>query len=335
MSYNREVFEQVLQRYADKRAKAADTLAARKKEIYRQIPEIAAIDRQLRQSSVRLSMTLFDEKVNDVAAAIEQLRRTNLDLQAEKAELLVSHGYPYDYLSLHYECPKCKDEGYIGAAMCTCFKEALTKQAYLSSNMGTLVDKQNFAKFSLDSYSDAVDAQTGISPRRNMERILRFAERYVADCSPDQADNLLFVGQTGLGKTFLSSCIAKEIMDKGYSVIYDTAQNIFDNFENRKFGREESCTIDPERYFQCDLLIIDDLGSEYVSPLSSSFLYNILNTRSILGKPIIASTNLLPPEIERQYSGKVLSRIMGEFITLYFIGEDIRQKMLAQKLKQE
>ncbi len=334
MSYNREVYEKVLADFSNKRAKAGETLAARKVEIYEKLPEVLQIDKKLRHTSVKLSMAVFTKSEDEVKAAIERLKRENLDLQAQKAEALVSAGYPYDYLTLPFECPVCKDEGYIGRKMCRCFREALIKEAYFSSNMAALVEKQNFNHFSLSYFSEIPDEATGISPKKNMERILRFAKNYVASFDPSDADSLLFIGQTGLGKTFLSSCIAKEIMDKGYSVIYDTAQNVFDNFEKRKFGREDTCSVDPDKYLQCDLLILDDLGAEYNSPLISSFLYHIINSRSNIGKPMIASTNLLPPDIERVYSSKTLSRIMGEFITLYFIGSDIRQQMLETKMKE-
>ena len=186
---------------------------------------------------------------------------------------------------------------------------------------------QSFETFSLDWYSSVPDSRVGASPRENMEYNRDVCVDYAYDFNP-RSGNLLLTGQPGLGKTFLSACIARVVSEKGYSVVYDTAGHVFERFEARKFSREEDdrAAEDVERILQCDLLILDDLGTEMTTAFVQSALYEIVNTRLLSGKSTIINTNLGVTELNQRYLQQVSSRIEGEYQVLIFFGEDIRRK---------
>ena len=206
-------------------------------------------------------------------------------------------------------------------------RRALVLAGYESSGIGPLLERQTFDNFSLQYYTDPADQQ-------RMEQVLETARRYVGLFSDEKSQNLLFFGQTGLGKTHLSSAIAKSLIDRGFDVLYETAQNLFGDFEDEKFNRAYNTGVEErktDRYFSCDLLIIDDLGAELSNQFTASCLYNLINTRFNMGKSCIISTNLTHPEIEKRYSQRVLSRLLGQYQNLQFTGRDIRMmKKLVQ-----
>lgn len=261
--------------------------------------------------------------------ALETARRGNLELQAEKAELLVENGYPADYLEEKHHCPLCKDTGHIGSRACACFQELLKEEQRRELSSLLDLNGQCFDNFDFSYYSEEVDPARGVSPRENIgmayDICLEYARKFGRSL-PAMAKNLFLNGGTGLGKTFLSACIAGEVSAAGYSVVYDTAVSILETFEAVRFSRDENeegrAAI--RRFFDCDLLIMDDLGTEMNTGFLLSSLYTLINTRLITGKRTLINSNLSMDEVRRRYTPQILSRLEGEYTTIFFFGEDIR-----------
>ena len=263
----------------------------------------------------------------DPRPAIDALREENLDLQQEKRLLLTQMGLPGDYLEEKPACPRCNDTGFLGSEVCSCLRSYYVREQ--NKELSGLLDlgSQSFETFDFDYYSPLPDSELGISPRANMERVYDVCQDYAHEFSP-KSGNLLLSGGTGLGKTFLSASIARVVSASGHSVVYDTAGHIFSLFEAQKFGRETDEETDGavSRALGCDLLILDDLGTELMTSFVQSAIYQIINTRLITGKKTVISTNLRPDEIGRRYGAPVLSRLQGEYQLLLFFGEDIRRR---------
>ncbi len=261
-------------------------------------------------------------------ARLRALQEENEELLSVRGEMLTRAGYPADYLNLKYECADCRDTGFCdnGTKLCSCMRRALVLAGYESGGIGALLAKQTFENFSLDYYTDGDD-------RAVMAQNFDVAKQYVEKFSCERAQNLLFFGQTGLGKTHLSTAIAKELIDRGFDVVYETAQNVFSDFEDEKFNRaynsgaEEKKT---DRYFSCDCLILDDLGAELSNQFTASCLYNLINNRMNAGQSTVISTNLTHPEIEKRYTQRVLSRLLGTYRNMKFVGRDIRMMKIAR-----
>ena len=251
---------------------------------------------------------------------IAPIKKRNKELQEKRRELIVALGYPADYTDLKYTCKDCSDTGFIdGTRTCHCLKELIIKGRIEASAMGRLLEKQSFDNFELDWYSYDEKA------KERMKVNLAIAKNYVRDFAKKQ-DNLLLIGSTGTGKTHISTAIARELIHKGYDVIYDSTQNIISDFEADRFrnnyGREENKS---EKYLDCQLLIIDDLGTEFSNQFTLSTIYNLLNTRQNKGLPTIISTNLSPEELARKYEDRIYSRIIGsDCKVLAFMGKDRR-----------
>ena len=296
--------------------------------IHQALPRTAEIDRRLRQTAPRILAASLRQGANQ-EGALAALRRENLALQEEERALLTQAGYPADALEDTPLCPLCGDRGWKGAAMCSCLGD-LCRQEQIAE-LSSLLDlgDQSFQTFRLDYYSDQVDPQYGRSPREAMALILRVCRQYGEGFPQYPHRNLFLYGAPGLGKTFLSACIARTVAEKGCSVVYDTAANVFARFEEKKFLRygEEARQAgeDTRRYLACDLLILDDLGSEFTSPFVQAALYQVVNTRLIDGKHTVISSNLDPEGIRQRYSAQVASRLQGEYLCLGFLGEDIRR----------
>lgn len=299
----------------------------RREEIYQALPRTRAIDRQLRLTAPRiLAASLRQGKGQEEALAA--LRRENLALQEEEAALLTQAGYSADALTETPYCPLCQDRGWQGASMCACLKEFCRKEQI--AQLSSLLDlgDQTFDTFRLDYYDRQVWPQYRRSPREGMEVVLATCRSYAELFGSYPHKNLFLFGAPGLGKTFLSACIARVVSEKGFSVVYDTASNIFSRFEARKFARlgEEirQAEADTRRYLTCDLLILDDLGSEFTSPFLQAALYELVNTRLVEQRHTVISSNLSLEEVRQRYSPQVASRLEGAYLPLTFFGNDIR-----------
>jgi DNA replication protein DnaC len=253
--------------------------------------------------------------------ALEQAKQANLALQAERKALIAPH-FPPEYLEEKPLCPHCGGSGYVGSTMCSCL-QALCQTELKKTISLFSAGERSFADFRLEYYSDAVVPQYGVSYRAIMSMTLDVCKRYAAEFTPDSG-NLLFVGGTGLGKTFLSSCIAREVAEKGYGVAYESAPRLFAKLEKDQFRPDEESAGVVAELYEKTLLIIDDLGTELTGAFTISALYSLINERLLHGKPTIISTNLNIGEIRQRYSPQIASRLEGSFQRLTFVGEDIR-----------
>lgn len=300
--------------FEDRRRLALEEAEKREAEVYAANPEIQAIDRELSNTGLNLFKAgLLPEKRR--AAEFERLERLTFSLQAKRRELLVKLGYPEDYTKPRFECEKCADTGYIGHKMCECYKKYLVRERAHASGLGRYLDSQNFDTFSLEYYPE----KTRKAMKDNLDSCRDYAERF----DGKSGESLLFVGSTGLGKTHLSSAIAQKVIEKGFSVVYDSAQNVLATFERDRFS--QSITKPSDKYFNCDLLIIDDLGTELRGTSAASYFYTLINSRLVASRSVIISTNLSPTALRQQYEERFVSRLFGEYNVFIFEGEDIRK----------
>lgn len=330
MAYDKKLLAAARRELERDRAARTDELEERRRAVYAREPRIRAIDRELSATAASVLRAAL-ESGGDPASAIEQLRERNLSLQAERASLLGQLGLPGDYLTDKPLCPKCGDTGYDGSATCSCVRERYAR--LLKEQLSTVlpIQDQNFSRFNMNYYSTRPDARLGLSPRENMEYNLDECKAYAANFGKD-SPNLLLYGSTGLGKTFLSTCIAEAVSARGFSVAYDTAINIVAAYETIKFGNGdgEAAAERAARYERADLLIIDDMGTEMGTAFTVSALYNLINNRLMAKRPMIVNTNLMPEALSEKYSPAVASRLLGEFMALRFFGDDIR--LLKKKM---
>jgi DNA replication protein DnaC len=299
----------------EKRRKNAEGLAmARNEELRERSPEIKKIDAELSGTGLVLFKTACE------GGDIGKIRRRNQELMARRKEIILSMGLPEDYTEVHHYCKECSDTGFIdGVRMCKCFREELVRATIISSGIGQLIKKQSFENFDLEWYKD---------DPKNYERMkfnLAAAKSYCENFHKSRG-NLLLIGQTGTGKTHISTAIAREVINLGYDVIYDTVQNIIADFEDDKFRRSYNTEdLKADKYLECDLLIIDDLGTEFSNQVTVSCIYNLLNTRHNKGLATIISTNLSSDELARKYEDRIYSRIVGAGTrVLPFSGRDKR-----------
>lgn len=318
MALDGKILAKARERLEDRRAANIAEHDARQARVYARLPEIERIDRRLREQMVEL-MGLAISKSGGREERISALKNENLELQARRAELLAENGFAIDYLDDIYSCTECKDTGFKNGRPCACLMELYNRE--LTQELGTLLrsGRESFEHFDLALYGEA---------RSSMALVYETCKEYAANFSKGSL-NLLFQGGTGLGKTYLSACIARVVADKGFSVCYDSAAAAFDAFEAKKFARDaalaELAARKVERMLDCDLMILDDLGTEMPTPMSVSALYTLINTRLINGKKTVISTNLSDAELEKRYSPQICSRIDGEFTKLPFVGQDIRK----------
>lgn len=333
MAYSADVIKKVKEEFEKKRRAAQETADVKRAELHEKVPGVAQIDEVLASTGLRVYKAALDGGA--VGAEIERMKAENADIRAMRAELLEKVGYPADYSDVKYECPLCSDTGYIGIKPCECFRKALVKESFLSAGLGSVLTDQTFDNFDLSLYSDEKDAR-GVSARGVMRYILSESKKYAEGFkSAEKRDNLFFFGATGLGKTHLSTAIAKRVIEEGMSVVYDTAQNIIRTFEAKRFSSgNASDGIDTSKYFDCDLLIIDDLGAEFRNSFTITVLYDLLNTRICTGKAMIISGNFDSSNgVAKLYDERISSRILGEFRSFRFIGEDIRLAGRSHKVK--
>lgn len=316
----------IMNEYEEIREKHRKELDKRKKELYAKLPRLKEIDDEMVNLGIRITKAVLMDSENS-EKLLEDLHKKQTDLKIEKAEILTANKYPKDYLQMKYSCRKCKDTGYIGTERCSCLMQKLIAHQYKQFKLAHRISKENFDNFNINYYSDEpIDG--GISPRENMQHIFMECIKYTKDFDKHNK-NLLFIGRPGLGKTFLCNSIAKDLLDMGKSVIYQSAPDLVDLVRKHKFDfdNEEAEDEALKDIYECDLLIIDDLGTELGTQFSGLVIYNILNKRLLENKKMIISTNLDVDEIIKTYSERVSSRIFGNFLMYEFFGEDIRLKL--------
>jgi len=315
MAYDGKIMRLALQKFEADRREREELFARRRESIFAREPRLKEVETSLRSTASRIISSAL-RYGTDPAVAVEALREENLALQEEKKALLQGLGFEADALEEKPNCPLCGDTGYRGGSVCRCLREYYAREQQKELSRMLDLGSQSFDTFSLDWYDDQNTMQV------NYDICVEYAHSFGR-----KPGNLLLFGNPGLGKTHLSAAIAREVSEQGYSVVYDTASHVFERFETRKFSREdEEAEADTERILSCDLLILDDLGTEMTTAFVQSALYTILNTRLMEKKSTIISTNLMPSELKTRYSPQIASRVEGEYQMLPFVGEDIRKQ---------
>lgn len=324
---NENTIRKILTSYERKREQNEIDLKNRKSYIYSKVPNIEKIDDEIAKVGLYLTKAILLNK-NNQQSIINESKIKMDSLKKKKEDLLVAHGISPSELELKYCCKVCKDTGFLeNGKKCNCFKQQIINEFYRMSNLDNLLMKQNFSNFDYNVFSTEIAKDSDKSPRENMITISDICAKFISNFDQDNDENLLFYGTTGLGKTYMCNCIAKDLLDKGYLVIYQTSFKILEILEDYKFKKNSSSPLVEENYknlFDCDLLIIDDLGTELTNSFTSGEIFNIINTRLISGKKIIISTNLPPMQLGKVYTQRTLSRILEKFKILKFIGKDLR-----------
>lgn len=321
-------YNTIMRDYQRQQAINRQDLTERTEEIYGRFPEFSEIDAQIASVSTSCARALLQ----DESCSVDDLRRRISGLSARKTEILRAAGYPADYLSLRYRCSDCQDTGYIGTEKCHCFRQAIIDLLYMQSNLREILETENFSTFSMEYYSRRItDPVTGLTAAQTARRAVDECRRFVKDFDK-KFENIFLYGDTGLGKTFLSHCIAHELLNSTHSVVYFSAFRLFELFADTAFGRRDDAKQNEleQHIFECDFLIIDDLGTELVNSFVSSQLFLVLNERILRRKSTLISTNLALSTFADTYSERVFSRISSNYIMLKLIGDDIRlQKKIS------
>jgi len=329
--YSNRILKNVTELYEKRRTDAQTENTARRREL-------ASIDPKFSEMEQELS-SIFTELIGDIAAgkngrdAAKEAQDKSLSIQEKRTRLLVSLGYPADYLEIQRVCPICEDTGYVGTNQCECFKAALREEAHKTFNLSIHMPDATFDSFDTNLYSPYPykGRENEPTPRENAELVKKACRIFVRDFETAK-DSILLMGASGLGKTHLSSAAAHALIDAGYDIVYETAGVIFSLMEDMRFGRaNEETQFRIDRLTECDLLIIDDLGSEFITPFVRSALFSIINGRLLSGKKMIISTNLSQNDIGQLYDSRILSRILGSFICLELYGKDIRRVLRGER----
>ena len=329
MALTNSQYDHFMRIYEKRQLDNENRLRGRYEEVYDRIPRLRELDQSISELSVRQARRMLDGDESALTALKEDLHL----LFEEKKLLLTQAGYRTDYLELSYTCPDCKDTGYIGKEKCHCFKKAIIDYMYTQSNLQEILQKENFNTFSMDYYSDShIDPLTGRSSREAIQTAARACQEFTQNFAKD-GGNLLLYGDTGVGKTFLTHCVAKELLDQTFSVIYFTASQLFDIFAKKQFEKDEDAARDYEHIYDCDLLLIDDLGTEFANGFTISQMFVCLNERLLRGKSTMISTNLSLDDLNNMYSERVFSRITSAYTVLRITGDDIRiqKKLMGRK----
>ncbi len=304
----------------DMRRRAMAEDERRRRVAYARVPELRAMESRL--------VALMGEVVSAAMGQgrpIEEIKAESLDIQSRRAELLVENGWPMDWLDGAWSCPGCRDTGYVESRPCECLLKLYEQERTKDLSALLKLGNESFETFDLSYYDRQIDKSIGTSPRNHMQEVYDNCRDY-AEKFGKNSFSLLFRGGTGLGKTFLSACIARVVSQKGYSVVYETAVEAIGAFENQKFrDGENDADARVERILSCDLLILDDLGTEMITEFSKSVVYTIINSRLLAGKKTIISTNFSMDRIEEVYTPQIASRLTGEYQDLPFVGRDIRR----------
>ena len=322
MGYSSDVMQRARERLAAAKADRESENQQHLAEAYEKVPRLREIDRQLRMTMAMAAQAAF-AKGGDALQAMEEVKQNNLLLQQERQQLVHLH-FEEGFLDDSPICDRCGGSGYVGATMCECLQE-LCRQEQKKELTFLNVGRESFDQFRLDYYPDRIDPKFGVNVRTVMEKTYQTCRRYAYGFT-EKSGNLLFSGDTGLGKTFLSACIARTVADRGFSVVYESAGHLFAKLERAKFSGDEQAREEVKKYNECDLLIVDDLGTEMPGQFTTAALYALVNDRLLAGKAMIISTNLNTDDLSRRYSAQIASRLRGSFTRVAFLGDDIRVK---------
>lgn len=327
MSYDANVQRRAAARLEQERRRRQERTERLRLEAYEKEPRLEQMDRRIQGTMAGLVAAALRQG-GDPVQAVQSVRKENQDLQRERAVLLGAMGLPEDALDDKPACPLCRDTGWQGAKMCRCLKQLCAQEQIKELSKLLDLGEQSFDAFRMDYYSQTPWPAHGTSPRGNMELVYDVCLNYATKFDRFALRNLFLSGPPGLGKTFLSACIARTVSENGFSVVYDTAGNIFAQFEARKFLRDSPDGLDARdetrRYLGCDLLILDDLGSELTTQFTQSALYELVNARLVGEKHTVISSNLAIEDAARRYAPQIASRLEGEYHILHFFGDDIR-----------
>ena len=327
MAYDANVLRRATARLETERRRRAERAERLRLDAYQRQPKLAQLDRRIQGTMAGLVAAALRQG-EDPAAAVRAVKEENLDLQQQRAVLLGSIGLPADALDDSPACPLCKDTGWRGAQMCRCLRELCAQEQMKELSKLLDLGEQSFDTFRMDYYSQSPYPGRGQSPRSNMELVYELCLNYAQKFGRYPIRNLFLSGAPGLGKTFLSACIARAVSEAGHSVVYDTAGNVFAQFETRKFQRDsqdgQEARDETRRYLNCDLLILDDLGSELTTQFTQSALYELVNARLVAEKYTVISSNLSMQDVARRYMPQIASRLEGEYYLVEFFGDDIR-----------
>ena len=322
MAFGKDVYTAVNAEFSRRREQALTTQSRRKEEVFPKNPRFLQIENLLKTTSMELAAKIASGANMELSAL--EIQKKNQALLQERGEILIRAGYQPNYLDLQFTCASCADTGFVGSRMCACYKKALNDVAFENSILAKAMPEARFENFDLGFYSREPD-ETGISPRDRMVLVLEACEGFCHNFG-EQRRSLLFQGPTGLGKTFLCGCISRELTARGKIVVYDSAYALFSRMEKEKFFHEGS--VDNSDLLECDLLIMDDLGAEMQTAFTRSALYNLINTRLLRNKLTIINTNYTMTELEKIYTPRITSRLIGEYTMMKFSGEDIRQQKM-------
>lgn len=320
MALSNSQYDEIMRGYESRQLFNKRKLNERIQTIYKENPKIKEIDNAISSSALSAARLRLDGDLT----ALNQLKQELAAYKKEKEILLCEMGYPGDYLAPIYSCADCKDTGYIDGQKCHCLKQAIIDKVYTQSNVKNILDKENFSVFSYKYYSDTQkDPKTGLTSLETAKRAVSECERFIREFG-QKSSNLLFYGNAGTSKTFLSNCVAKELLDKSYSVIYFTAFQLFDILSKGVFEKDADAIAAHQNIFDCDLLIIDDLGTEVPNSFTVSQLFLCVNERILRGKSTIISTNLNLVQLRDVYSDRTFSRISSNYSFIKLFGDDIR-----------
>ena len=325
MAYDPNVVRAARDRLERRRREAETTAAARREQWCTRIPRLREIEREKAAAIPELTHAILAGE----SAAIDGIRQKNLRLQQEMGDILRASGCDFDNFEPRYTCQACGDTGYVGGAVCDCYRRLLQEEACRALSGLSAMRLTDFGSMRLEYYEDRVDPKLGVSPRQHMQDIIAYCRDYTAHFTP-AADSLLLQGATGIGKTHLCLAIARGVAEQGFGVVYGSVQPLIRQLEAEHFGRAQGDSED--QLIACDLLVLDDLGMEFDTPFSRACLYNVLNARLLEGRPTVVSTNLGFKALQERYGDQIASRISGGFVPLLCVGKDIRQIIRRQSL---
>ena len=324
MGYSNSVYKAASDILYERRLNAEKAAERRKEEVYKKFPRVKELEKQISVGGIKTARAVLAG--GDVKDAVSKLRDQNLAIQAEVKRILTDNGYPENYFEPDYFCKKCNDKGYFDingkTVRCSCMKSALVTCACAELNRYAPLSLSTFESFDLEYYDKSINPEVKTSPYEHMSKIFRHCQNY-ADNFSKNSESILMSGKTGLGKTHLSLAIANEVIKKGYGVVYASAPQIISKLEKEYFSSDKDDSLF-SMLVDCDLLIIDDLGTEFYSQFAVSQFYNLFNSRMLSNEPIIINTNLTITELREKYTDRFVSRICGNARQLDFLGRDIR-----------